>query len=104
MESTQYNRNLGLTKLTSELKNLNSVKTRYTKVISKTKEHYDVLQKQLTSLSYIITDQEKSFITINNLINDQKNISDDKLVFLKVISNTIKSGMNIVGVDTPEKM
>ena len=37
-------------------------------------------------------------------INDQKNISDDKLVFLKVISNTIKSGMNIVGVDTPEKM
>ena len=37
-------------------------------------------------------------------INDQKKISDDKLVFLKVISNTIKSGMNIVGVDTPEKM
>jgi arginyl-tRNA synthetase len=26
------------------------------------------------------------------------------LVFLKVISNVIRSGMNIVGVDTPEKM
>ena len=42
--------------------------------------------------------QEKRFI------NDQKNISDSKLVFLKSISNVIKSGMNIVGVDTPEKM
>ena len=37
-------------------------------------------------------------------INDEKNISDSKLVFLKSISNVIKSGMNIVGVDTPEKM
>ena len=37
-------------------------------------------------------------------INDQKNISPDKLVFLKAISYVIKSGMNIVGVDTPEKM
>ena len=37
-------------------------------------------------------------------INDQKKIPNDKLVFLKVISNIIRSGMNIVGVDTPEKM
>ena len=37
-------------------------------------------------------------------INDQKKISDDKLVFLKVISNVIRSGMNIVGVNSPEKM
>ena len=37
-------------------------------------------------------------------INEKKNISNDKLVFLKIISNVIKSGMNIVGVDTPEKM
>ncbi len=37
-------------------------------------------------------------------INDQKNISPDKLIFLKAISNVIKSGMNIVGVETPEKM
>ncbi len=37
-------------------------------------------------------------------INEQKNISSDKLVFLKAISNVIKSGMDIVGVDTPEKM
>ncbi|MDC3142546.1 arginine--tRNA ligase [Candidatus Pelagibacter sp.] len=37
-------------------------------------------------------------------INDQKEISPDKLVFLKVISNVIKSGMSIVGVDTPDKM
>ena len=37
-------------------------------------------------------------------INDNKKISDDKLIFLKVISNVIESGMTIVGVDTPEKM
>ena len=37
-------------------------------------------------------------------INKQKEISNDKLVFLKIISNLIKSGMDIVGVDTPEKM
>ena len=43
-------------------------------------------------------DESKRFI------NDKRKISDDKLVFLKIISNVIKSGMNIVGVDTPEKM
>ena len=37
-------------------------------------------------------------------INDQKYISDEKLIFLKVISNVIKTGMNIIGVSTPEKM
>ena len=37
-------------------------------------------------------------------INNKKKITDDKLIFLKVISNVIKSGMNIVGVDTPKKM
>ena len=37
-------------------------------------------------------------------INDQKIIPNNKLVFLKVISNVIRSGMNIVGVETPEKM
>jgi arginyl-tRNA synthetase len=37
-------------------------------------------------------------------INNQKKISNDKMVFLKVISNVIRSGMNIVGADTPEKM
>ena len=37
-------------------------------------------------------------------INNQKKISDDKLVFLKAISNVIKSGMDIVGVSVPKKM
>ena len=37
-------------------------------------------------------------------INDQKKITDDKLIFLKVISNVVKSGMDIVGVSTPNKM
>jgi len=37
-------------------------------------------------------------------INNQNVITNDKLVFLKIISNVIRSGMNIVGVNTPEKM
>ncbi len=43
-------------------------------------------------------DLEKRFIDKNN------KISDDKLVFLKIISIVIKLGMNILGVNTPEKM
>ncbi len=37
-------------------------------------------------------------------INEQKKIKNDKLIFLKAISNVIKSGMDIVGVTVPEKM
>ncbi|MFL2851716.1 MAG: arginine--tRNA ligase [Candidatus Pelagibacter sp.] len=37
-------------------------------------------------------------------INDQKKIDDSKLIFLKAISDVIKSGMNIVGVSVPDKM
>ena len=37
-------------------------------------------------------------------IDQKQNITDDKLVFLKTVSNVIKSGMSIIGVNTPEKM
>ena len=37
-------------------------------------------------------------------INNDKKISDEKIVFLKAISIVIKSGMKILNVDTPEKM
>ena len=37
-------------------------------------------------------------------INQNHKIPNDKLVFLKVIANVIKSGMIIVGVHTPERM
>ena len=37
-------------------------------------------------------------------INEQRKINNDKLIFLKVISNVIKSWMDIVGVSVPEKM
>ena len=43
-------------------------------------------------------DVEKRFI------NQDNTISDDKIVFLKIISTVIKIGMNILGVNTPEKM
>ena len=37
-------------------------------------------------------------------INEEKKINNDKLIFLKAISNVIKSGMDIIGVSVPEKM
>ena len=37
-------------------------------------------------------------------INDNKEISESKLVFIKSISNVIATGMNIIGVSTPDKM
>jgi len=43
-------------------------------------------------------DESKRFISKN------KTISDDKIILIKAVSNVIKSGMNILGVDTPEKM
>ena len=42
---------------------------------------------------------------INKRFIDKDNkISDDKIAFLKVVSIVIKLGMNILGVNTPEKM
>jgi Arginyl-tRNA synthetase len=43
-------------------------------------------------------DETKRFIEKDN------SIKDEKIIFLKIVSNIIKSGMNIIGVDTPEKM
>ena len=43
-------------------------------------------------------DESKRFLTKEN------KISDEKIVFLKAISNVIKTGMSIVGVSTPNKM
>ena len=37
-------------------------------------------------------------------IDKDNKISDDKVVFLKIISIVVKLGMNILGVNTPEKM
>ena len=43
-------------------------------------------------------DVSKRFIEKDNTIKDEK------VIFLKIVSNVIKSGMNIIGVKTPEKM
>jgi arginyl-tRNA synthetase len=37
-------------------------------------------------------------------IDKSKKISNDKLIFLKLISSVIKTGMHLVGVNTPERM
>ena len=49
-------------------------------------------------VSYYKENPKKRFICKDN------KISNDKLVFLKAISNVIRSGMDIIGVDAPEKM
>jgi len=43
-------------------------------------------------------DITKRFIEKNNTIKEEK------IVFLKIVANVIKNGMNILGVETPEKM
>ena len=43
-------------------------------------------------------DVSKRFIEKDNTIKDEK------VIFLKIVSNVIKSGMNIIGVETPQKM
>ncbi len=43
-------------------------------------------------------DVSKRFIEKDNTIKNEK------VVFLKIVSNVIKSGMNIIGVETPQKM
>jgi len=43
-------------------------------------------------------DVSKRFIEKDNTIKDEK------VIFLKIVSNVIKSGMNIIGVETPKKM
>ena len=43
-------------------------------------------------------DENKRFIDKNG------SIKDEKIVFLKIVANVIKNGMNILGVETPEKM
>ena len=42
--------------------------------------------------------------TTKRFIDKDNTISDEKIIFLKIVSNVIKNGMNIIGVETPEKM
>ena len=57
---------------------------------------------EVSDLSILV--KKKSTLFIPRFINDKKTVSPDKLIFLKAISNVVKSGMDIVGVDTPDKM
>ena len=59
---------------------------------------YDLSSQFHSYLNMGKDDVEKRFI------NDDKTINIEKLIFLKSIAKTIKTGMDIIGVDTPEKM
>ena len=37
-------------------------------------------------------------------IEKDNTIKDENVIFLKIVSDVIKNGMNIIGVETPEKM
>ena len=65
------------------------------------------LQISCLTVIMLIENMENStnkFLQYKRFINKYNKISSEKLVFIKAISNVIKSGMNILGVDTPEKM
>nr|AIE93524.1 Chromosome segregation ATPases [uncultured marine thaumarchaeote AD1000_38_A02] len=72
MESDQQTRNLGLTKLTLELKNLQNMKDRYLKVIEKTDKTVVDFNNQLTTVSSIISTQENNLLEVDTLIKEQK--------------------------------
>ena len=42
--------------------------------------------------------------TTKRFIEKDNTITDEKIIFLKIVSNIIKNGMNIIGAETPEKM
>jgi len=42
--------------------------------------------------------------TSKRFIEKDNSITDEKIIFLKIVSSVIKSGMTIIGVATPEKM
>ena len=58
---------------------------------------------ELSSEFHSYWNKGKDDVTKRFITKDYK-ISDDKLVFLKIISIVIKTGMDILGVNTPEKM
>ena len=41
---------------------------------------------------------------IDSIIEKDNSIKNEKIIFLKIVANVIKSGMSIIGVETPEKM
>jgi arginyl-tRNA synthetase len=41
---------------------------------------------------------------LKRFIDKNNKVSDDKLVLLKAVSNVIKIGLDIIGVDSPKKM
>ena len=70
----------------------------------------DIISDRYGSALYDLASEFHSYWNLGKqnpekrFINDQKTVSSDKLIFLKAISNVVKSGMDIVGVDTPDKM
>ena len=53
--------------------------------------------------NYQTSGDEKNYLSeLKNITGNS--ISDDKFAILKSVSIVIKNGMNILGVDTPEKM
>ena len=69
--------------------------------LAKVYEDLEIPEEQFKFLNEANSLRKKE---LNYSINKDKKLSDDKLIFLKAISSVIKSGMDIVGVDTPEKM
>ena len=101
--------------LTSELSKYSPDEIKILKKISEWPKCVDIASKKLEPhrIAVYLYELASDFHSYWNMgkdneelrfINKDKKILDSKLVFLKVTSNVIKSGMNIIGVNTPEKM
>ena len=70
--------------------------------------YYDgqIIKKDYIQDRSFITEKEQFYdIYIETEFIDENNrINNNKLAFLNIISTTIKLGMNIIGVSTPNKM
>ena len=68
--------------------------------------------KELKYLFYIIVIFFFIFFIARYYFSDENyknsyrstSLLDEKIIFLKIVANVIKSGMSIIGVETPEKM
>ena len=108
-------KNLSVKKIVQIIKSSKKIKLSYVKNKIMNQLSYEVSTEKLEPhrISVYLYELASEFHSYWNMgkddiskrfIEEDKTIKEEKLVFLKSIANTIKSGMNILGIDTPEKM
>ena len=96
------------TSCASQMKALKDVEKDFDNLIYLT---FDVTNREIAKqlniqfqTTLVIYKNNKEVARAIGIINKDNNISDEKKIFLKSIAYTIKSGMKILNVETPNKM